>query len=355
MSDAKIMRISAGNLRAFMVETLSKADVREDVSEAVTHSLILTSLRGVDSHGIALFPHYVKVVKGGRINPAPAYRFERRSTSTGLLDADHTFGHAAAMRGAKEAVHLAAEAGSGHVAVYNSSHFGAAATYALAIADQDMIGMSFTNTDALIQTHGAKDPFLGNNPICVAIPCDGEEPVCLDMATSVMTFNRVKQLYEAGEGVPPGVGADREGNETTNPAEMKSLYPVGGYKGFGLSLVVEVLCSLLTGMPYGPRIPRMFDAPLSQKRRLGHFIMALRIDAFQSKKVFKQRMAEMICEIRSQSPKDKRMPVMVAGDPEKAALKERRKMGIPISKTLFQSLTMAGRDVGVDLERMLSG
>lgn len=313
-----------------MQEILRKIDVRDDVSSHLIHALIESSLRGVDSHGVRLFPHYVKGVLGGRIQPNPTYRFHETSPSTGLFDADHTFGHAACREAAKKAVGMASRVGSAHIAVFQSSHFGAAATYALDIARRDMIGMSFTNTDALVKTYGGKSAFLGNNPICIAVPCEGEEPICLDMATSIVTFNKIKQLREQRLKAEPGIGADDQGNETTDPERISMLNPIGGYKGYGLSFMVEVFCSLLTGMPYGPFIPKMFEAPMDEKRNLGQFIVALRIDGFQEISAFKKRMAAFVQHLRKSSPSDPNQPVQVPGDPEKKMQKERLKTGIPL-------------------------
>ena len=342
--------IPAEKLRTFIKSVLLKVNVRSDVAEYVTEGLVQTSLRGVDSHGIRLLPHYLNGVKGGRINPNPNYKFIRTFPSTGLLDADHTFGHAAGMEAAKKAIELANEAGTGHIAVYNSTHFGAAAYYTLEIAKHDMIGMSFTNTDALIRTYGGRKPFLGNNPISVAVPCKGEEPFCLDMATSVVTFNKIRQLKEEKLSAPLGVGANSDGIETTNPDETAMLLPVGGYKGYGLSMVVEILCSLLTGMPYGPHIPKMFEAPMNQKRYLGHFVIAMRIDCFQEKAVFMERMSKMMKELRNEPRLDKDIPIQVAGDPEKKSYEERSKNGIPLTQNVFESFLDLSEESGIKLD-----
>ena len=332
----KDKRLPAEFLRRFINEVLVKARVRSDVAAYVTEGLVQTSLRGVDSHGVRLIPHYLEGVKKGRINPDPKYVFKDTSASTCILDADNTFGHAAGMEAAKKAVKLAQEAGTGHVAVCNSSHFGAAAYYALEIARHDMIGMSFTNTDALVRTHAGKKAFLGNNPICFAAPCKEENPFCLDMATSVLSFNKIKQLAECKCDVPPGVGADENGVETIDPMKVVSLMPIGAYKGYGLSLAIEILCSLLTGMPYGPHIPKMFKAPMSQKRNLGQYFIAMRIDCFQDKEVFKERLSEMINEIRNQPRMSENVPIQVAGDPENSAYADRVKNGIPLSPVEYE-------------------
>lgn len=339
----KKITVPVKKLKDSINEILIKAKVRNDVAMYVTEGLIQTSVRGVDSHGIRLLPHYLEGVKKGRINPNPNYKFIRTSFSTGTLDADHTFGHAAGMEAVKKAIELANEAGTGHVAVYNSSHFGAAAYYALEIAKHDMIGMSFTNTDALIKTYGGKRPFLGNNPICFAAPCKNEEPFCLDMATSVVTFNKIRQLRDAKLFAPSGVGADRQGIETTDANKITMLLPIGGYKGYGLSLMVEILCSLLTGMPYGPHIPKMFEAPMNEKRYLGHFVSAIRIDCFLDKEIFKNRLYELISELRNEPALDSNVAVQVAGDPEKKIAKERIKKGIPITIMEYELLMKTTR------------
>ena len=341
--------VQAGKLQEFIKSVLLKAGVRSDVAEYVAEGLVQTSLRGVDSHGIRLLPHYLNGVKGGRINPNPNYKFKQTSPSTGLLDADHTFGHAAGMEAAKRAIELATEAGTGHIAIYNSTHFGAAAYYALEIAKHDMIGMIFTNTDALVKTYAGKKPFLGNNPICFAAPCEEEEPFCLDMATSVVTFNKIRQLRDEKMSAPASVGANKDGIETTDPNEITMLLPVGGYKGYGLSMVVEILCGLFTGMPYGPHIPKMFEAPMSQKRFLGQFVIAMKIDCFQNKEVFKERLSAMMKELRNEPALDRNIPVQVAGDPEKKNYEERIKKGIPLKPSEYEAFQKMSKEYSVEL------
>lgn len=344
-----MIRVSAVELQRFAQEVLLGVGVRADVAAHVAIGLAQASVRGVDSHGIRLLPHYVRAVDGGRLNPAPTYQFERTAPATGRFNGDHTFGHAAGMEATKKAIELASETGLGYVAVYNSSHFGAASYFALEIAAHDMIGMSVTSTDALIKSFGGVRPFLGNDPICVAAPCEGEEPFCLDMATSTMTFNKVRQLRDEGRPAPTGVGADAQGRETIDASAITMLLPIGGYKGYGLSMAAEILCSVLSGMPYGPHIPKMFEAPLSAKRFLGHGLLALRIDRFEEPAVFKRRLAEMMRELRQEPPADPAIPVQVPGDPEKRVAEERIASGIPLSAADSEALKRLGTTYGVEL------
>lgn len=313
---------------------LLKENVEPQVAEYVAEGLTSTSLRGVDSHGIRLIHHYLAGVKSGRINPKPVYKVEKKLPTTAVLDADDTFGHAAGMEAAKVAMEMAAEYGSGQVAIKNSTHFGAAAYFALEIASHDMIGTSFTHSDSLIiPTHG-KRSFLGNNPVCFAAPVNGEGPFCLDMATSIITFNAVRRLREIGGQAPGNVGTNKDGVPTTDPKEIIMLLPVGSYKGYGLSLMVEILCSMLTGMNFGPHISKMFE-DMEQKRHLGHFISATNISGFQEISVFKRRLSQLLNELRQEPPLDVHQKVMVAGDPEKQKGIIRGQEGIPLTGEEF--------------------
>ena len=324
--------ITAEELNQFLYKVLIKENVDEFSARSVSDGLIHASLRGVDSHGIRLFPHYLRAVQGGRINRNPRFKFNQSSASTATLDADNAFGHAAGMKAVEKVVKLTEKSGMGSVSVKNSSHFGAASFFGLEIARHNLIGFSFTHSDPLIPPTHAKKPYLGNNPICFTAPCDGEEPLCLDMATSMITFNKVLRLREDGQSAPPNSGFDENGDETTDPNQIVSLAPVGGHKGYGLSLMVDVLCALLSGMPFGPHVGHMYNDPMDHPRRLGQYFMAIKIDAFQDIGVFKKRMKQLALELRAQNPKESSNPVMVAGDPEKIEAGKRQKNGIPISR-----------------------
>ena len=148
--------------------------VRADVSHEVTNCLIETSLRGVDSHGINLLPHYINAVMAGRINPNPDFKFRKTSATSGILDADHSFGHAAGSLAMKKAIMMSERFGSGFVTVYNSSHFSACSYYSLQAARKDMIGIAATHTDSLMLSARGKRAFLGTNPISFTFLCEGE-------------------------------------------------------------------------------------------------------------------------------------------------------------------------------------
>ena len=322
--------IAAENLSVFIKKILSKENVDPISATNVAEGLVHASIRGVDSHGIRLLPHYLRGLEGGRINGNPVYNFEKTTSTTGILDADNAFGHAAGMRAVKHLIELTKESGMGSVSVRHSTHFGAASFFGLEIARHGMLGFSFTHSDPLIPPSGGKKPFLGNNPICFTCPVEGEGPLCVDMATSMITFNKVLRMREDKLVAPNGVGYDSEGSVTTDPEKIISLAPVGGYKGYGLSLMVEILCATLSGMPIAPNIGHMYKDGPDKKRNLGHFFMAINIESFLGLHSFNRRMKDIINELRMQEPTNINAPIMVAGDPEKKTENERAQNGIPV-------------------------
>jgi ureidoglycolate dehydrogenase (NAD+) len=330
--------VLAVDLEQFCLDILVDCRVRDDVAHHVAEGLVQASLRGVDSHGVRLLPHYLRAVEAGRINPNPNYRFELKAHAVGCLDADHTFGHAAGAEAMAHAIKLAHNSGMGAVSVSNSSHFGSAAYFSLMAAEEDMIGLSFTHADSLMLTYGGVRPYLGTNPICFAAPSSREGPFCLDTATTLVTWNQLLQAREVGNPLDPGCGADINGNETTNADQVEALLPIGGYKGFGLGMMVEVLCSLLTGMPFGRHISRMYADPIEEKRRLGHFFIAMHIASFVDLDLFKASMQRMMDEVRAEPRYREDQPVQVPGDPEKYARAGRVASGIPLSGATLTDL-----------------
>jgi ureidoglycolate dehydrogenase (NAD+) len=334
--------VAHADLRRLTERLLRSRDVRDDVAQHVIESLMQTSLRGVDSHGLELLPHYIRALDSGRINPNPSYRFERTASAAGTLDADHTFGHAAGAEGMLHAVELARDAGIGAVAVHNSTHFGAAAFFALLAASRGFLAFSFTHADALTQSFGGTRAFFGTNPICFAAPCVDEEPFCLDMATSQVSWNKILRKRESGEPLDEGWAFDERGEPTTDASAARMLAAIGAYKGFGLAMMIDVLCGLLTGMPFGRDISRMYADPIESKRFLGHFFVAIDPARFGDAAQFRARMQEMMNRVRAEPAKDAEHPVMVAGDPEKTAFAIRSRDGIPMSETFLRFAEEAG-------------
>jgi LDH2 family malate/lactate/ureidoglycolate dehydrogenase len=332
----------------FVEQVFLTAGVDETSAKDTARGLWFASLRGVDSHGVRLLPHYLKAVQLGRINAHPVFTFNQTSPSTGLLDADHGFGIAAGICAIHHAVALAKEAGTGQVAVFNSNHCGSMATFALEACKEDMIGTAYTNATPKMRTPNATTSFFGTNPICLAAPMASEDPFCYDGSTTVMSANKIRVYGERGLKLPSKCGAGEDGNETIVPADVTQLLPIGDYKGFGMAMIVDLLCGLLTGMPAGDEVTEMFNGPPSDKRYLGQFYGAQRIDAFQDAAHFKSRLQAMAERIREQPRLDTHTPVQVPGDPEKAFQLDREKNGIPISDRDQKKFDSIARELNID-------
>jgi ureidoglycolate dehydrogenase (NAD+) len=298
----------------------------------VAESLVQTSLWGVDSHGVARLPHYFDRLRRGSINPRPQIHCRRTGPCTSQVHGDHGHGIIVAFRANTEAMKLARLNGVGAVGVSDSSHCGAMALYTRAAARQGLVAMAFTHADRVAAPHGGTRAFFGTNPISIAFPRAGGEPVCLDMATTSIPWNRVMNARREGHALPPGMTIDAEGRPTTDAHAARALLPLGGadygHKGYGLALVIDLLCGPLNGNPYGPHIPPMFEA-LDTPRHLGAFFIVLDPMRFAGGPL----LAEVVARLAGELAEEPGSP-MVPGDPEIAREAQRRKNGIPVEPGL---------------------
>lgn len=325
---------------------LEKAGLKTIHSNITAKAICSASLRGVDSHGIRLLPHYIKAIQAGRINVNADFKFSKKSTSTGTMDAQNGMAHAAIVKAMNQAIVLAKESGVGFVSICNSNHCGAMAFYAIQACKHDMIGLAFTNATPKLQVYNSMKPYFGINPICVAAPMAREKPFCYDAAPCIMSNNKIKLLSERGELLPQGVAADKKGDMTIDPLLSEMLIPLGGslagYKGYAMAMVIDILCSLLSGMPSGKDVSKMYPKDggcLSDKRYLGQFVGAIRIDVFEDVQRFKNRLQQTADNIRSlPRSKNAKGDVMIPGDPEKKAESHRLIHGIPVNKKLYELL-----------------
>lgn len=331
----------------FFKAILKKEGVDNYSAKLLTEGLIETSLRGIDSHGIRLFPHYIKAIKGGRINRNPKYNFVQTNISTGILDADHGFGHAAGMIGTEHAIILAKNSGVGFVAIKNSSHCGALAYFGVKPALNDMIGIAFTHATSKLKSPNSKKPFFGINPLCFTAPMNDEGPFCFDSAPSHITSNKMRMYKETGLKIPYGLVADENGDTTDDPEKAFQLLPIGDYKGFGLAMLVDILCGVLTGMPNGDNVSSMFMDPFSKRRFLGHVVGAINISNFIDINKFKSDLSNLAMRVRNQEKKDNTIKCMIPGDPEKKLMLENIKKGLKINDSLLNEFITLGNEYSV--------
>lgn len=328
--------IGIDELKRGMTQALRRRGLSEEHAAWVVDGLIEASLRGVDTHGVRLLPTYLDELDGGRCRARPELLFTSGSTASRLLDAGHALGPVAAMTAAREAVRLAREHGVGAVAVRRSNYFGASSQYTLEIARHGMIGLSFTNSDALVAPIGGARPMFGTNPLSFAAPGEGDDMFCVDMATSQASFTRVKQHRDAGLPLEKGwaVGPDGQDASEEGTGEVTALLPLGGHKGQCLAMMVEVLCCLLADMPYDHELTHLYDEPFDEPRRTSHFFLALNIASFQPPEKFRWRLSHLMRLIRAEGEATGRQ-VIVPGDLEAKAWRQRQSCGLSVPDNLL--------------------
>ena len=332
-------RIDYKYLKIQTKKVLIKFGADDFSAESVSRGLTETSLRGVDSHGIRLLPHYLNALKNGRVNGNPKFDIIQTFPAFVGLEADNAFGHAAGYKSIEIGIELANKYGIGAISVFNSSHPGAMASFSLEAARQGYCSFSFTNADSLLQSYNGKKSFFGTNPICFAAPRKDEEPFCIDMAPTYIPWNKILEKKEKNQMLEVGVAVDKDGNETINPSEAQTLIGIGKYKGFALASMVEVLCSTLSGMPYGPHIPSMYGSSIKMKRKLGQFYLVFRNDVNINSNDFMESLKQMSDEVRNQVPKSNKNEVLMPNDPQLNSVKERSINGIPVMENIIQIIS----------------
>lgn len=339
------MTVSHKVLTRFCSQLLQHEGLTSDDANIVAESLVSANLRGTDSHGVARLPHYIRRLRAGSIQPRPKMRIVKSKGATAVLDGGHGLGQIVMQRAIAIATERSAKHGAGWIALRNSSHCGALAYFGHQLARANKIGILFSHVDPMVLPHGAKQPFHGTNPICIAAPGQRGEIFCLDMATSIVPWNVIENARIEGRDLPPGLAVDKAGSPTTEPAAVHALYPFGGHRGSGLGLAIDLLCSMLSGSPFGPHIPMMYG-DLSQPRELGGLVGALDIAAFTSVPQFKKRVTQFMNEVRA-LPAMGNAPVLVPDDAEKLQAVERRKQGIPLPRAVFDQLQTLGEEAGI--------
>ncbi|HHW40097.1 MAG TPA: Ldh family oxidoreductase [Syntrophomonadaceae bacterium] len=340
----------SGVLKEFAVRVLEAAGVDPEESEVVADNLVTANLRGIDSHGIVRLPLYVERLEAGLIARRTKIDVVRDAPAACVLDANNGWGAVAGLAGIRQAIEKARRSGVGVAVVRNSNHFGIAAYYAQEAVAETMIGVSMTNASANMAPWGGCDPYFGTNPICVAVPAGKERPVIYDGATSVVAIGKIVLAAKKGEPIPLDWALDGRGNPTTDPGAVMAggtLLPLGGYKGYGLALMVDVLSGILSGAAFGPYVSnlRRMDAP----QNVGHFFAALNISAFLDPQEFLEDMERLVEDIKHARLAAGSREIYLPGEIEWNWEERRRREGIPVPEGVLEELRALGERYRVDL------
>jgi LDH2 family malate/lactate/ureidoglycolate dehydrogenase len=348
-------RINHEMLIRFVSRSFEKLGVPASDAGIAANVLVASDLRGVDTHGVIRFNShawYVKWLRDGAMTAKPNIRIVTETASTALLDADNGMGFVAGHRAMELAIKKAKASGVGIVTVRNSRHYGMSAYYSMLALPHDLIGIAMTNASRQVVPTFGREARFGTNPICFAVPAQNEKPFVLDMATTTAAAGKLELAIRLGKPVPTGWALNEKAEPTTDPKvaqQARRLLPLGGsresgsHKGYGLGILVEILCGVLTGT---------VTALNPNQEPRGHFFGAIDPSAFRPAAEFKADMDRLICELKSTPPIEGESRVYVAGEIEFETAEERSERGIPLHSSVLKGLRDVGAQLGVpyDLE-----
>jgi len=340
-------RVDATKLQGLVSDLLAAAGVPRGDADIVAWCLVETDLRGTESHGTArLSYYYLHRVRLGIINRLPQVKTLIETPAALVVDADNGLGQPVAFRTMQRCIDKAMSSGMCCATIRNSNHFGAAGIYAMMALQHDMIGVALTNSQPLVMPTGGRKRLLGTNPISFAAPAGSERPFVLDMATSIVPIGKVEVFRRRGEMVPAGWGAGSDGLPSTDPDRIINgggLFPLGGpaetggYKGYGLAAMVDILSGVLAGAAFltGVLPP---STEQNSPSNVGHFLLALDVKAFRAVADFRADMDAFVKELRESPTAAGQDRILVAGEKEFLEEDERRRLGIPLNSKVEDDL-----------------
>ena len=337
-------------LETFCIQVLERLKVPPEEAAITAKTMVTANLRGVDTHGVARLPAYANKLQGGGLTPAVTLTTERETIATAVLDGHDGLGQVISYRAMHLAIRKAKAAGVSYVAAKHSNHLGACAYYPMMALDHDMIGLVASNASPRLAPTGGIERLFGNNPWSIAVPAGRRPPVVLDMANSVVAAGKIRTLQREGKPIPEGWALSKYGEPTTDPGEALQgiLLAIGGYKGYGITLMVDLLTGVLTNSSYGPRVKGIDQGV--EPAGVAHSFMAIDLAAFTDVAEFKARMDAYIDEIKASKKARGAEAIYLPGEPEHLRVQERLAAGIPLPVKLAEELRTVGNTLGVPLD-----
>jgi len=294
------MKVAINDIKERSIAIFKKAGLSAENAEIITSVLLETEMRGVFTHGFLRLERYVNCIQSGGIKTDCVFETVYDSPAWAVVDGKDNLGIVIAYNATKMAIEKAKATGVGIVNVRGSHHFGAAGYYTGMCADNDMIGMAMSNGDILIAATGSAEKTIGNNPFSYSFPAKKYQKIIYDIAMSYVSDRKIVQMDKEGKKLPLGWIIDKDGRETTNPADYElggTLMPFGGYKGYGMAMMVETLAATLSGAAMTKNVHAWNTNP-DCGGNVGHFFMAIDISKLGDPDAYKDRVDAMIDEIK---------------------------------------------------------
>ena len=331
--------IQESDLHALGKRAFQKLGMGDKESDDVVRILVLADLVGLSTHGLSRIESYGDRLKIGGINARPNIRIERLAPAMIGVDGDNGVGPLVGMRTLDAAIEAAAEFGIAIAFARGSNHFGPISPYSLIAAEKGFASIIGSNATTTIAPWGGSDARLGNSPLGFGVPNPGGAPFLLDMAMSVVARAKIRNAFKRGEKIPDTWGTDIKGNPTSDPKAALDgfLLPIGGHKGYGLALMVDLFAGLLSNAGYLTHIQSWQDAP-GEPQNLGHFFILIDTKRLGSSEWLSARMIDFANILTDSPPADPSRPVIVPGMIELVKLEKQRKNGIEISSETLNLL-----------------
>jgi L-2-hydroxycarboxylate dehydrogenase (NAD+) len=361
------VRIKREALEIFCQQVFQSLHLLEDDARTAAAVLVAADARGIPSHGVARLWRYVNGLKTGVMLPNAPVEVLVDTPSSVVIHAHGAMGAPVSVKAMRSVINKAKTNGAAFGCVRDSNHFGIAGYYAMMALDEDMLGIAMTNTAALgVPTFG-RQVMYGTNPLAFAAPADEERAFVLDMSTTVVTRGKIEMYERLGKELPVGWAVDKTGQPARDARPLLDdmfhrvgggISPLGGageefggHKGYGLAIMVDILCAVLCGAPFGPDLS---DTETSSAR-VGHFFGAISIDTFRHPQEFRHDMDRMLRGLRNCPPAEGAEQVYFAGQKEFEKEEECLRMGVPLLKKTYDQICAIGDGYGVDSPAVWEG
>jgi len=340
---ANQVNISVDNLSEVVLETLSKVGVCRDDAKIILDTILFANRRGVATHGVGRLPLYVHKIAAGHYNPKNEIEVLADNAAYALLDAKNGFGQVVAYKATKMAIEKAKKYGIAVVGVRNSNNFGTAGFFGDMAAREGCAAMVYANAAPAIAPTGGNKTIFGTNPLCYAYPGDEEhDPILLDMATTIAARGKIRLAAKNGEKIPLdwAIGSDGQPTDDPNVALKGSLLPIGGYKGYGLSMFVDIFAGMLTGSHYAGEVKNL--SKMEEDSGNGHLFVVIDLDKFMTTDEKNERVAHFYDAVKACGEEGK---VFMPGEIEYIKMKKAVDT-VQISTKQYEDVNAVAEEVG---------
>lgn len=364
MASDHIIRMSFSDLEAFMLHVLRGLGLPEEEARITADVLITSDKRGIDSHGIGrLKPIYYDRIRAGIQESVSRIEIVKEGPTTAVIDGHNGMGQYIAYQAMDKAIQKAQQYGLGMTVVRNSTHYGICGYYLLQAINQGMIGITGTNARPSIAPTFGVENMLGTNPLTFGFPTDESFPFVLDCATSTTQRGKIEVYDRENKDLPPGWVIDQRGQTYTDTSAIlqdliagrAALTPLGGigetfsgYKGYGYATAVEILSAALQDGAFLKDLSGFNEHGEPQPYKLGHFFIAIHINAFIDLDRFKFITGQILRKLRASKRADPEQQIYTAGEKEYYAEMERTKIGVPINRSLQKEMLTMRDELGFD-------